>query len=145
MGNVTVFNKAIVIGIDGTLLAVHHKHHLAHALIPKENRSVRREGVVFNPSALGVYNDDLCGAWPVPDATVFTAHFGVSFGIIICHETNFASPLRSILQRGVRDMIFPTWRLDRCATSLGLDVCVYMDVYPHNIHSLSLIIYYIYS
>ena len=42
------------------------------------------------------------------DVTVFTSHFGVKFGIIICHEMNFASPLRSMISNGVRDIIFPT-------------------------------------
>ena len=39
---------------------------------------------------------------------MFTSHFGVKFGIIICHEMNFASPLRSMISNGVRDIIFPT-------------------------------------
>ena len=42
VGNLTVFNKAVVFGVDGTLLAVHHKHHMAHTLTPTENISVRR-------------------------------------------------------------------------------------------------------
>ena len=42
------------------------------------------------------------------DVTVFTSHFGVKFGLIICHEINFASPLRSMISAGVRDVIFPT-------------------------------------
>ena len=47
--------------------------------------------------------------WQLPeDVTVFTSHFGVKFGIIICHEINFASPLRSMISQGVRDIIFPT-------------------------------------
>jgi len=109
VGNLTVFNKAVVFGVDGTLLAVHHKHHMAHTLTPTENISVRRSnGIIYNPSPRGVYNDDVAGAWPVPDVTVFTSHFGVKFGLIICHEINFASPLRSMISAGVRDVIFPT-------------------------------------
>lgn len=108
VGNLTVFNKAVAFGVDGTLLAVHHKHHMAHSLGPAESISIRRDGIVYNPSPLGVYNDDVAAAWPVPDVTVFTSHFGVKFGIIICHEMNFASPLRSMISNGVRDIIFPT-------------------------------------
>ncbi|CAK9018850.1 Vanin-like protein 1 [Durusdinium trenchii] len=107
-GNLTMFNKAVAFGIDGTLLAVHHKHHLAHSLLPKENISQKRDGLVYNPGPLGVYNDDVCAAWPVPDSTTFMSHFGVKFGMIICHEINFASPVRSMIKEGVRDVIFPT-------------------------------------
>lgn len=103
-----MFNKAVAFGIDGTLLAVHHKHHLAHSLLPKENISQKRDGLVYNPGPLGVYNDDVCAAWPVPDSTTFMSHFGVKFGMIICHEINFASPVRSMIKEGVRDVIFPT-------------------------------------
>ena len=49
-----------------------------------------------------------CSPFTAKDVTVFTSHFGVKFGIIICHEMNFASPLRSMISNGVRDIIFPT-------------------------------------
>ncbi|CAJ1414581.1 unnamed protein product [Effrenium voratum] len=104
-GNLTIFNKALAVGADGTLLAVHHKHHLAHALMAKEQTSMERGSVVINPSPWGVFNDDVGSAWPVPAVTIFTSHFGVKFGLVTCHELNFASPFLSILKAGVRDVI----------------------------------------
>ena len=97
-GNLTIFNKALAVGADGTLLAVHHKHHLAHALMAKEQTSMERGSVVINPSPWGVFNDDVGSAWPVPAVTIFTSHFGVKFGLVTCHELNFASPFLSILK-----------------------------------------------
>ncbi|CAJ1399804.1 unnamed protein product [Effrenium voratum] len=107
-GNLTIFNKALAVGADGRLLAVHHKHHLAHSLFAKDHISVKRGPLVVNPSPLGLLNDDVGAPWPVPDVTIFTSHFGVKFGILICHELNFASPLLSMMKEGVRDVIFPT-------------------------------------
>lgn len=68
VGNLTVFNMAVAFGIDGTVLAVHHKHHMAHTVMPKEDLSIKHNGIVYNPSPLGVFNDDVAGAWPVPVA-----------------------------------------------------------------------------
>lgn len=107
--NLTVFNQAMAFGVNGELLAVHHKHHLAHAMIPKRRTStMMASGLVVNPSELELLDDDASASWPVPDAVTFTSHFGVTFGILICHELNFGSPILSLLRAGVRDVIFPT-------------------------------------
>ncbi len=39
---------------------------LGHGVL--ERRCLRRSnGIIYNPSPKGVYNDDVAGAWPVPD------------------------------------------------------------------------------
>jgi len=97
-------------GAEGQLLAVHRKHHLAHDLWPTQKLSQRlRDGLVMNPSPFKLINDDASAAWPVNDAVTFTSHFGVTFGIVICHELPYAGPILSLKKAGVRDIIFPTW------------------------------------
>lgn len=94
VGNLTVFNKAVAFGVDGTLLAVHHKHHMAHSLGPAESISIRRDGIVYNPSPLGVYNDDVAAAWPVPVPPIcFSCQLGFlnifSIGFMIFHDVSW--------------------------------------------------------
>lgn len=110
VGNLTIFNVAPAFGAEGQLLAVHRKHHLAHDLWPTQKISQRlHNGLLMNPSPFKLINIDASAAWPVNDAVTFTSHFGVTFGIVICHELPYAGPILSLKKAGVGDIIFPTW------------------------------------
>lgn len=45
-----------------------YKTNQYNGMIIRVARCLRRSnGIIYNPSARGVYNDDVAGAWPVPD------------------------------------------------------------------------------
>ncbi|XP_068567189.1 biotinidase isoform X2 [Cebidichthys violaceus] len=76
------FNTNVVFRSDGLLVARYHKHNL--------------------------YFEEAFDAPPQPEITTFDTPFAGKFGLIICFDILFHEPTVTLLEKGVRQLIFPT-------------------------------------
>ncbi|XP_031709700.1 biotinidase [Anarrhichthys ocellatus] len=76
------FNTNVVFRSDGLLVARYHKHNL--------------------------YFEEAFDTPPQPEITTFDTPFAGKFGLIICFDILFYEPTVTLLEKGVRQLIFPT-------------------------------------
>ncbi|XP_037329487.2 biotinidase [Pungitius pungitius] len=76
------FNTNVVFRSDGLLVARYHKHNL--------------------------YFEEAFDKPPRPEITTFDTPFAGTFGLITCFDILFQEPTLTLLEKGVRQMIFPT-------------------------------------
>ncbi|KAK9526963.1 hypothetical protein VZT92_015633 [Zoarces viviparus] len=76
------FNTNVVFRSDGLLVARYHKHNL--------------------------YFEESFDTPPQPEITTFDTPFAGKFGLIICFDILFHEPTVTLLEKGVRQLIFPT-------------------------------------
>ena len=78
-----LYNTNVVFDEEGALIAVYHKSHLFG------------EAPYINQPA-------------VPDVVNFTTSFGVTFGMFICYDIEFAGPAAELVALGIRDFVYNT-------------------------------------
>nr|XP_040045062.1 biotinidase [Gasterosteus aculeatus aculeatus] len=76
------FNTNVVFRSDGLLVARYHKHNL--------------------------YFEEAFDKPPRPEITTFDTPFAGTFGLITCFDILFQEPTLTLLEKGVRQIIFPT-------------------------------------
>ncbi|KAM8841326.1 biotinidase isoform 1-T2 [Spinachia spinachia] len=76
------FNTNVVFRSDGLLVARYHKHNL--------------------------YFEEAFDKPPQPEITTFDTPFAGTFGLITCFDILFREPTLTLLEKGVRQLIFPT-------------------------------------
>ena len=79
------FNTDVVFDSDGRLLVKYHKSHL----YPGEELSLD-----YPPSI---------------EVVTFKASFGVTFGIFTCYDIVFCDPPFKLLQKGIKNILYPTY------------------------------------
>ena len=80
-----IYNSAIVLDSDGSVLQVYRKSHL------------------FSEKLTGAFDR----AVP-PEQRTFTTRFGVTFGIFICFEVLFEDPTIELIKQGITHFVYPT-------------------------------------
>ncbi|XP_068603422.1 biotinidase [Brachionichthys hirsutus] len=76
------FNTNVVFSSDGLLVARYHKHNL--------------------------YYEDAFDTPPQPEIITFDTPFAGRFGLLICFDLLFYNPTVTLVEQGVRQLIFPT-------------------------------------
>ncbi|XP_060948439.1 biotinidase [Limanda limanda] len=110
------FNTNVVFRSDGQLVARYHKHNL--------------------------YFEDAFDSPPQPEIITFETPFAGTFGLLICFDILFKEPTVTLLERGVRQLIYPTaWMNQRPlldtiqfqqAFSLGANVTLLASNHRHD-------------
>lgn len=78
-----LYNTQVALDRDGTLLAKYHKTHLYY----EQDKFDAGDG----------------------KAVYFDSYFGVRFGMMICFDMIFGSPIQDLLVHQVTDIVFSTW------------------------------------